>query len=130
MTRYPVVHFEMPYDDADRAAAFYSAAFGWGMNQFGPEMGNYVTAETSETKDGRPTEPGHINGGLFPRDPEAPGQHPSVVVGVDDIQAAVARVNEAGGEVLGEPIDIPGVGLYVAFLDTEGNRASILQPVG
>jgi predicted enzyme related to lactoylglutathione lyase len=37
-------------------------------------------------------------------------------------------VEKAGGQVLGEPSDIPGVGSYVAFLDTEGNRVSMLQP--
>ena len=33
-----------------------------------------------------------------------------------------------GGKVLGEPMEIPGIGIYVSFIDTEGNRASILQP--
>ena len=39
------------------------------------------------------------------------------------------RVKEAGGEVLGEPVDIPGIGAYVAFTDTEGNRVSLMQPL-
>jgi len=30
--------------------------------------------------------------------------------------------------VLGEPVEIPGVGLYVSFLDTDGNRVSMLHP--
>ena len=55
-------------------------------------------------------------------------QHPSVVIGVEDIQAAMQRVRAAGGGVLGEPMEIPGVGLYVAFHDTEGNHNSMLQP--
>jgi len=38
------------------------------------------------------------------------------------------KVREAGGKVLGDPMDIPGVGLYAGFLDTEGNRVSVLQP--
>jgi uncharacterized protein len=38
------------------------------------------------------------------------------------------KVGEAGGEVLGEPMDIPGVGKYVSFFDTERNRVSLLQP--
>jgi len=29
--------------------------------------------------------------------------------------------------MLGEPMDIPGIGLYAGFLDTEGNRVSLLQ---
>jgi predicted enzyme related to lactoylglutathione lyase len=39
------------------------------------------------------------------------------------------RVTRAGGEVLGEPMEIPGVGQYVAFIDTEGNRNSMMQPM-
>ena len=39
------------------------------------------------------------------------------------------KVAEAGGKVLGEPMEIPGVGQYVSFFDTEGNRVSMLQPI-
>ena len=45
----PVVHFEMPYEDRDRMASFYTKAFGWQTQMFGPEMGNYVVATTSES---------------------------------------------------------------------------------
>jgi predicted enzyme related to lactoylglutathione lyase len=38
-------------------------------------------------------------------------------------------VTDAGGKVLGEPMEIPGIGQYVSFFDTEGNRASMLQPL-
>ncbi|WP_116131443.1 VOC family protein [Tropicimonas sp. IMCC34043] len=126
----PVVHFEMPYEDAGRIAGFYETAFGWKLHQLGPEMGDYVTAETAESRDGRSVTPGVINGGFFAKTPDLPAQHPSVVIGVSDIAAAMTRLTEAGGTVLGEPMEIPGVGLYVAFTDTEGNRASLLQPVG
>ena len=44
-------------------------------------------------------------------------------------KSAMARVRAAGGEVYGEPMAIPGVGQYVAFADTEGNRLSMLQPI-
>ncbi len=43
----PVVHFEMPYRDAARARQFYAAAFGWQLQQFGPEMGDYILATTA-----------------------------------------------------------------------------------
>lgn len=125
----PVVHFEMPYESAERVSRFYQAAFGWQMQGTGPEMGNYVLATTSEADEtGRPKAPGTINGGFFEKNPEWPMQHPSVVVSVDDIQATMGKVREAGGQVLGDPMEIPGVGLYVSFVDTEGNRASLLQP--
>ena len=125
----PVVHFEMPYDDRARMAKFYTKAFGWEMQQFGAEMGDYCVATTTESKDGRPTQPGHINGGFFARKPDWPALVPSVVIGVGDIRAAMAQVAAAGGQVLGEPMDIPGVGAYVSFNDTEGNRVSMLQPL-
>jgi uncharacterized protein len=38
------------------------------------------------------------------------------------------KVASAGGKVLGDPWDIPGVGQYVSFVDSEGNRVSMLQP--
>ena len=125
----PVVHFEMPFDDRARMARFYQSAFGWQTQMLGPDMGDYVVATTTDTADGRPTQPGTINGGFFQRKADWPAQHPSVVIAVDDIRAAIGQVSAAGGQVLGEPMEIPGVGQYVSFMDTEGNRVSMLQPL-
>ena len=123
----PVVHFELPHDDRARIVRFYETAFGWQLQLLGEDMGNYVLAITA-LADARPGAPaGAINGGFFVRKPDWPAQHPSVVIGVPDVRAAMARVAAAGGEVLGEPMDIPGVGAYVAFFDTERNRLSLLQ---
>lgn len=123
----PVVHFEMPYRDRQRAADFYAQAFGWQAQFLGPEMGDYllVTTAVSDVRPGAPA--GAINGGLFPYRPDWPDQYPSIVIGVEDIRAAMIRVQNAGGQVLGEPMEIPGVGHYVSFRDTEGNRNSMLQ---
>ena len=125
----PVVHFEMPYEQRERMAKFYQTAFGWQTQMFGPEMGNYVLATTTEVEGRSPKRPGAINGGFFEKKPEWPGQHPSVVIAVDDIAEAIKQVNNAGGKVLDEPMGIPGVGQYVSFYDTEGNRVSMLQPL-
>uniref|UniRef100_Q47AG4 Glyoxalase/bleomycin resistance protein/dioxygenase n=1 Tax=Dechloromonas aromatica (strain RCB) TaxID=159087 RepID=Q47AG4_DECAR len=124
----PVVHFEMPYDDRTRMSAFYEEAFGWQTQALGDDMGQYVLATTTETEDGRPKVAGAINGGFFPRKADWPAQYPSVVIAVEDIGASIEKLQQAGGQVLGEPMEIPGVGTYVAFMDTEGNRASLLQP--
>lgn len=125
----PVVHFEMPYDDRTRMTQFYQSAFGWQMQMLGGDMGNYVVATTTETGDDGPKRPGSINGGFFPKKADWPAQHPSVVIAVDDIKASMTGVTRAGGKVLGEPMEIPGVGQYVSFIDTEGNRVSMLQPL-
>jgi predicted enzyme related to lactoylglutathione lyase len=125
----PVVHFEMPFDNRERMAKFYRSAFGWQTRMLGEDMGNYVLATTTETDETGPKKPGAINGGFFPTKPDWPAQYPSIVIAVDDIKQAVKKVTDAGGEVLGEPMEIPGVGQYVSFSDTEGNRVSMLQPI-
>ncbi len=131
----PVVHFEMPAEDRKRMVGFYAKAFGWTANQLGAEMGNYVVVMTSEADEkGFPKKPGMINGGFFQK--TKPDQYPRITIAVDDIREAMKSVEAAGGKVLGgmqkpgEPDDIPGVGLYATFIDTEGNHVSMLQPSG
>lgn len=135
----PVVHFEMGYKDRDRMVKFYETVFGWGTQQMGSDMGNYVIARTTATDDnGMVQTPGAINGGFYQKTDDPLSQAPSVVVSVDDIQEAVKAVGAAGGKILGgmdqngnhtdEPQMIPGVGLWISAMDTEGNRFSILQP--
>jgi predicted enzyme related to lactoylglutathione lyase len=131
----PVIHFEMPAEDKDRMRKFYETAFGWQTRQLGPEMGNYVLATTAETDEkGMAKTPGAINGGFFEK--TEPDQQTRITIHVDDIRAAMKQIEKAGGKALGgmtkpgEPDEIPGVGLYATFIDTEGNHASLLQPTG
>jgi predicted enzyme related to lactoylglutathione lyase len=127
MNMNPVVHFELPAEDRARMIEFYTKTFGWNANQLGPEMNDYVVLKTSETgEDGFPKKPGMINGGLFQKDAE--NKHPTVVIGVEDIRSHVEKVKEAGGEILSEIMDVPGIGLMAIFRDTEGNRLSMIQP--
>jgi len=127
----PVVHFEMPAEDKSRMADFYTKAFGWKTQMLGPDMNEYVLVTTTEPgENGRPKNPGAINGGFYKKSADMPAQYPSVVIGVGDIKEAMKKVTEAGGKVLGEPMEIPGYGFYVSFFDTEGNRVSMMQPNG
>ena len=129
----PVVHFELPCDDRERIARFFEQAFGWKPQMLGPEMGNYVVVTTADPSAQRPAPPhavpGCINGGFFTKTADMPAQFPGIVIAVQDVRASMKKVGAAGGKVLGEPMMIPGVGDYVAFLDTEGNRSSMLQPL-
>ena len=125
----PVVHFEMPAENKKRMVEFYTTAFGWKTEQLGPEMGEYIVVTTSDTdSSGRPKEPGTINGGFYQKTDDPISHYPSVVVAIDDIKESIQKIKKAGGKILGEPADIPGIGIYVSFKDTEGNRLSILQP--
>ncbi len=126
----PVVHFEMPAEDRNRMAKFYSEVFGWNSQMMGEEMGNYVVVTTSETdENGRPKMAGTINGGFFPKAESKPPYCPSLVIAVEDINESLKNIKEKGGKILGEPVEIPAVGTYISFIDTEGNRLSILRPI-
>lgn len=118
----------MPYKDQKRVADFYSKAFDWKMQVMGADMSNYVVAVTGEQdeKTRRPKTPGEINGGFFERSEE--NNLPSVVISVENITDAMKNVESAGGKILKQPQEIPGIGNWAVFEDTEGNRVSILQP--
>jgi uncharacterized protein len=125
----PVVHFEMPAEDRKRMTDFYTKVFGWKTQQLGEDMGNYVLATTTDSdENGMPKNPGAINGGFFQKTNDKAAQYPSVFIAVDNIQEHMRNVEKSGGKVLGEPVDIPGIGMYVSFLDTEGNRVGMIQP--
>ena len=123
----PVVHFEMPYKNPKRVAKFYEKAFGWKM-QYLPKMGNYVLAHTSPmTKNNMHKEKGAINGGFYPKDDSYGGTH--FVLAVQDLDKHIGIVKKSGGRIKGKPQDIPGIGKFVMFKDTEGNTVGMLQPV-
>ena len=73
--------------------------------------------------------PGAINGGLYTRNEEMDALYQSLVIAVDDLNESSKQILSSGGKLLGEPTDIPGVGKFVSFEDTEGNMLSILQPL-
>jgi len=124
----PVVHFEMPAKDRDRMTTFYTKTFGWKAHAYGPDMGNYTVVQTGETdENGMAKRPGFINGGFFPIMKDS--KVPMVVIAVDDIKKHVELVKKAGGKILKESMDIPGIGSYVNFTDTEGNKVAMLQPL-
>lgn len=120
-----VVHFEIPFENKDRASKFYTQCFGWQLMDM-PEM-NYVLANTVATgEDFRPTEPGAINGGLFQRPKEAPS--PCIYVGVASVDEAIKKVTAAGGKLVTPKTPIPGMGAYGRISDTEGNIIGLFEP--
>ncbi len=126
----PVVHFEMPAKDKKRVSNFYSKVFGWQMQQMGPEMGNYVLTTTTQVDDKTqmPKNPGALNGEFFDHKDNDLNRAMHVVIAVDDIEESRKAVEEAGGKILSEKMDIPGVGLYYSIKDSEDNIVGMLQP--
>ena len=126
----PVIHFEMPAEDRKRMSSFYTNVFGWQTQILGEEMGGYVLAGTTESDEkGRPKTPGTINGGFYQKTEDPLSHAPSVVISVENIAEHMKKVTDGGGTIIGEPMDIPGVGRWVSFKDTEGNRVGMLQPL-
>ena len=125
----PVVHFEMPAENGKRMSEFYTKAFGWQTQQLGEEMGGYILATTTETgSNGMPKNPGTINGGFYQKTDDPVSNNPSVVISVDDINESIGKIKSSGGKILGDVQEIPGIGKFISFLDTEGNRVGALQP--
>ena len=91
-------------------------------------MGNYLLATTAE-KDAKRGEPaGAINGGFFPYQDHDCYRSPMVSIAIQSTAETMDKLVANGGEVFGEPMDIPDIGKYVTASDTEGNHFSILQP--
>ena len=113
-----VVHFELPVDDPERAIKFYTDAFGWNTEKWDGPLDYWLVMTGSEG------EPG-IDGALTRR-----GEGVSTVVNtidVDDVDAAMASIQAAGGKVIAPKITVPGVGYMAYCLDTEGNQFGIMQ---
>jgi uncharacterized protein len=112
-----VVHFEIPYDDKDRASKFYSEIFGWKLLDI-PEM-EYTLIHAAKTdKNNMVAEKGAINGGLFHRNDSA--RQPIVVIGVQSIDETIRKVVSAGGKIVTHKQPIPN-GSYARVADCEGN---------
>jgi uncharacterized protein len=119
-----VVHFEIPFEDGDRARSFYGDVFGWQLMHM-PDMG-YTMVTTGPTDPGAgPTESGFINGGMLERDADFTG--PNVVVETDQIEESLAAVTAAGGTVVRERMPVGDMGFAAYFTDTEGNLVGLWE---
>jgi predicted enzyme related to lactoylglutathione lyase len=119
-----VVHFEIPADDVKRAQGFYQKAFGWQIMPM-PEMNYTIVSTTPSDKDGRPTKPGAINGGMAQRG--NPIKAPIITIGVENIDAALKKVEQLGGSVTQKKTAVGDMGWSAYFKDSEGNVLGLWQ---
>jgi predicted enzyme related to lactoylglutathione lyase len=106
----PVVHWEFWSDDPQKVSEFYEKVFDWGIRHI-PEM-DYRMVETGGE--------GGINGGIMkPKAGPLPANL-AFYIDVDDLDAYGAKVTEAGGKLVVEKMDIPGVGQLSLFEDPDG----------
>lgn len=121
-----VVHFEIPADDPDKLASFYSSLFGWQINKMPGDGFDYWMTQTVPTDDkGMPTEPGGINGGITKR--MAPEQRPINYVSVESVEEYVAKAKGLGATVLMDKMPVPGMGYFAQLVDPQGNMFALWQ---
>jgi len=106
----PVVHWELWSEDPEGIADFYKKVFDWEIRSI-PDL-NYHLVETGGE--------GGINGGIMkPQKGPWPGKL-ALYIDVDDLQAYGKRVVEAGGKIVVEAMEVPGVGHLSLFEDPDG----------
>lgn len=123
-----IVHFEIHAEDPERAIAFYKGVFGWDFPVWmeEPKYWGVMTAEKDSKELG-------INGGLLLRKGPTPTEGQPVnayvcTVQVDDIDATIGKIEDAGGTVALPKHAITGMAWQAYYKDTEGNIFGIHQP--
>ncbi len=113
-----VVHFELAASDPDRLGRFYSDTFGWKITKWEGPM-DYWLVETGEEDRG-------INGGLIRA---GAGTQPVVnTIGVDDLDAMIAKVKANGGTIATPKMAIAGIGWLAYAKDPEGLPFGMMEP--
>ena len=102
---------ELPAQNLPTTKAFYEAAFGWSLTDFGPTYSCTLTAD--------------VDIGLQGDKAEA-CKAPLAVISVDDLDDALAAVASAGGTITKPIFAFPG-GRRFHFLDPSGNELAALK---
>jgi predicted enzyme related to lactoylglutathione lyase len=110
----PVIHFEVLGGDAGTLQSFYRDAFDWSIDANNPMNYGMVTAGE-----------GGIGGGVGPSMDGA--SFVTIYVEVDDLQAALDRIAELGGEMVMPPMDVPGGPSIALFSDPAGNKIGLVK---
>jgi predicted enzyme related to lactoylglutathione lyase len=115
----PIGWFELPAEDLDRAAKFYTDVFGFDMTRRGNVGYDMVWFPAAENGKGAP---GALIKG-FGYKPSLEG--PILYFTAPDIDAVAERIVKAGGKIHVPKKSIGDYGWIVIFEDSEGNRAGL-----
>jgi len=113
-----VVHFEIPADEPDKVAKFYTDVFGWQIHKVEGPMEYWLVSTGEEGSPG-------INGGIYRRSPEW-GEYVNTL-DVSSIDESIAAVEAAGGSIVTPKTAMTGLGWLAYFRDPEGNLFGMMQ---
>jgi hypothetical protein len=102
-------YVELPAGDLPATKDFYTSAFGWSFVDYGPTYAGFADAG--------------LDGGLAAGE-AAVTTVPLVILRADDLDAARARVEAAGGEITAPTYAFPG-GRRFQFRDPAGNELAV-----
>lgn len=106
----PVVHWEFWSEDPERVSDFYSKVFDWSAREISGM--DYKLVETGGE--------GGINGGMMrPKEGPWPAKL-TFYIDVDDLSAYTKKIADAGGKIIVERQEVPGVGELALFEDPDG----------
>jgi predicted enzyme related to lactoylglutathione lyase len=118
----PVVHFEIPVTDIDRAVRFYEAVFETHLTR--QDVDGYTMAFFPRA-DGKPG----ASGALAKGDVYVPSKSGAILYfDVPQIDPVLTRAQTAGGKVLYPKKDIGEAGFVAEIEDSEGNRIALSAP--
>ena len=110
----PVAWFEIAGPDAGPLQAFYAQAFDWQIDADNDMSYGMVTAGE-----------GGIPGGVSPT-PDG-SAHATFYVAVEDVQAALDKIGQLGGQTAMPPMDVPNGPTIAFFIDPAGNTVGLMK---
>ncbi|MBI2629082.1 VOC family protein [Candidatus Pacearchaeota archaeon] len=121
-----VVHFEIPAEDVERAKEFYSKIFRWNIISI-PEMQYNIVHTVEIDEKNMPKTPGAINGGIMKKSKEI--TNPVIIINVENIDNSLKVIEDNGGEVIKEKMQVGDMGYVAYFKDTEGNILGLWETI-
>lgn len=119
----PVVHFEVIGKDGDKLQSYYSELFGWKVEPNNPMKYGIVSREENLSPEGF-----GIGGGIG-TGPDGYDGHVTFYVGVEDVEAALAKAESLGGTRVMGPETIMDQVELGQFEDPEGHMVGVVKPV-
>lgn len=121
-----ITHFDLQANDPERAVKFYENLFGWTSQKF-EEPAEYWMLNIPGV-----TEKTGLSGGIYRSRSKMEGVQNSSILcyfSVENIDEHAEKVKKLGGQLLGEKIEVTGIGYMYNCADTEGNVFALWEDI-